>query len=115
MEDANRRRLYERMLREMPVPSTMPAFGVRRWRTGYAEHPIHVDALGNLWVREYNRPGNLSSRWSVFDSEGRLLGPVRLPDGLVPLDIGRNYKLGLVKDEFDVEYVQLYDLIKPGQ
>ncbi len=112
IDDENLRRHYATMLRDMRVPSTMPAFGVRRWRSGYAEHPIHVDRLGNLWVREYNRPGNHSSWWSVFDADGRFLGPLRFPDRFVPLDIGRDYVLGLFKDEFDVEYVQLYDLIK---
>ena len=113
IEDENWRRFYSTMLRDMPIPSTMPAFGVRRWRSGYAETPIHVDRLGNLWVREYNRPGSIRSQWSVFDADGRFLGPLRFPDRFVPLDIGRDYVLGLSKDEFDVEYIQLYDLIKP--
>ncbi len=91
----------------------MPAFGVRWWRSGYVENPIHVDVVGNLWVRDYNRPGDHSSRWSVFDSEGRFLGPIALPDGLMPLDIGDDYVLGLWRDTDDVDHVRMYDLVKP--
>ena len=39
----------------------------------------------------------------------------RLLDRFEPLDIGRDHVLGLFKDEYDVEYVQFYDLIKPEQ
>ncbi|MCH8951826.1 MAG: hypothetical protein IID49_06865 [Proteobacteria bacterium] len=99
--DANRRRLYLRVFREMPVPATMPAYGARYWG-GYPMNPIVPDALGNLWVREYTRLSDPSSRWTVFDHEGYWFGTVRLPDGLAPFDIGNDYVLGVWRDADDV-------------
>lgn len=110
--DANRRRLYQRVFREMPVPATMPAYGARYWG-GYAMNPIVPDALGNLWVREYTRLSDPSSRWAVFDHEGYWFGTVRLPDGLAPFDIGNDYVLGVWRDVDDVEHVRMYELVKP--
>ena len=110
--DANRRRLYQRVFREMPVPATMPAYGARYWG-GYAMNPIVPDALGNLWVREYTRLSDPSSRWTVFDHEGYWFGTVRLPDGFAPFDIGKDYVLGVWRDADDVEHVRLYGLVKP--
>ena len=93
------RQFMERMLAEMPLPQTMPAYsGVR------------VDAAGYLWVEEYRRPGDDLPRWNVFDPEGRLLGTVETPVGLAIREIGHDYLLGLWRDEFDVEHVRVHRL-----
>ncbi|MCH7891494.1 MAG: hypothetical protein IH921_08325 [Gemmatimonadetes bacterium] len=75
--------------------------------------PIVVDALSYLWVREYTRPSDPSSRWSVFDSDGYWLATIQLPDGFAPLDIGPDYVLGVWRDADDVEHVRMYELVKP--
>jgi len=85
-----------------PPPETMPA---------YAPY-IHIDRELNLWVREYTRVGAREWAYSVFNEGGVFLGMVPFPMGLTVLDIGRDYVLGLVRDELDVEYVQLYQLHK---
>lgn len=104
LANEERRPMMERYFSELPAPpETMPAFG---WQ-------ILVDRADNLWVIEYERPGELQRRrWSVFDPDGRWLGLVRLPDGFDLMDAGDDWVLGRVRDELDVEYVQLHELIK---
>jgi hypothetical protein len=102
--DDDQRRRTEQLYRDMPVPETFPAYG-----------GIALSVEGYLWVREYDLPGAAANNWSVFDAEGRLGGTLRLPPRLQPLDIGPDYLLGLWQDADDVEYVQLYALIKPGR
>ncbi len=68
---------------------------------------------GNVWVAEYRPPGHEQPRWLVFDGEYRMLGTVEIPPGFVVHEIGSDYVLGRARDEFDVEHIRLYDLIKP--
>lgn len=110
LQDETFRKDYLALLADMDVPATMPAFGVGAWRPRLSSHPLVVDRLGHLWVREYNRPGDQSSRWSVFSSDGSLLGGFELPDGLLPFEIGESYVLGKWTDSLDVEDVRLYTL-----
>jgi hypothetical protein len=81
------------------------------------EFPAHFDLLqddaGNLWVQDY-QPFNarVERVWSVFDPDGRFLGDVDVPAGVTVTHIGDDFLLGIWRDEFDVEYVRLYDLEK---
>jgi hypothetical protein len=95
----NWRRRLERMFSEIPVPSTLPAF-----------QTFEVDALGYLWVAEYERPGADVQRWNVFDAEGLLLGTVVTPAGLQVHQIGADFLLASWRDDLGVEHVRLYDL-----
>ena len=73
---------------------------------------VMADGAGHLWVREYDLPQeeNPVPLWTVFDLEGRVLGFVETPQGLDILQIGEDFILGRVKDEFEVEYVQVWAL-----
>ncbi|UCC24858.1 MAG: hypothetical protein JSU98_14165 [Gemmatimonadales bacterium] len=71
---------------------------------------LRVDALGYLWVRDPSLPGETSSSFSVFDSEGLYVGRMSLPEHVHPLEIGTDYIVGRVTDEFDVETVRIYPL-----
>lgn len=51
--------------------------------------------------------------WDVFDPEGRWLGGIAMPVGLEVTEIGEDYILGIWKDDLDVAYVRMYELIKP--
>ncbi len=102
---ADRRRFDD----AMTFAETMPAFG----RAGSSQRGVAVDAQANLWVLEYNRPGDERNRWTVFDADGILLGTLSVPDGLEILDIGDDYVLGKWQDDLDVEHVRLYELVKP--
>ncbi len=94
----------ERRWAATQLPAVLPPHGMRLLR----------DADDNLWIEEYQAPGDTPA-WSVFDAEGRWLGIVEFSSGFRPLDIGRDYVLGVWRDDLDVEHVQLYYLMKPGQ
>jgi hypothetical protein len=72
-----------------------------------------VDAVGNLWVAEYAPAGADHSRWTVFDTSAALLGTVVFPPGLTVYEIGSDYVLGRQRNEWDVERVVVYSLMKP--
>ena len=77
---------------------------------------VMADGAGHLWVREYDLPQEERSAplWTVFDPEGRVLGFVETPAGLDILQIGEDFILGRAKDEFEVEYVQVWPLERLG-
>lgn len=97
----DRRSAVANALDEMPTPQTFPAY-----------HLVRADDQGNVWVQAYPIPPQTQARWAVFDSTGVLLGDVDLPVGLDPKHIGTDFILGVWHDVFDVEHVQLYDLVK---
>ncbi len=89
-------------LDRVELPESLPAFS-----------RLLVDDDGNLWVELFPWPGRLvRPRWEVFNPEGRLLGGVDLPAGLRATHVGRDFVLGVWKDEADVEYVRLHALRK---
>jgi hypothetical protein len=85
----------------IPPPEMMPPYD-----------DLVVDTEGNLWVERYQRPGESQHVWTVFDPEGQMLGAVDVPGGVSVLEIGNDYVLGQWQDEFDIEQVHLYRLIK---
>ena len=103
-QDERRRDLRE-MFEDVPIAETFPAFDL-----------IMADALGNLWVQEYDLPGEdrTTPLWTVFDPEGRVLGFVETPAGLRIFEIGADYILGRATDDLGVEYVQVWSLSRSG-
>jgi hypothetical protein len=97
--------MARRELARVPFADHFPAFS-----------SVLGDAVGHLWVEEYeypleDRPGTL---WTVFDPEGHALGFVETPEGLEVYEIGEDYILGRVRDELDVESIQLRPLDRSG-
>jgi len=92
----------ERLVAEGPVPSMMPAYS-----------DLQVDGEDNLWLLGYEPGVRGSNEWHVFDRMGRLLGKVVTPMGLDVTDIGSDYVLGIYRDEYDVQAVRKYRIIKP--
>ncbi len=90
--------LWRSLYEEVTLPETKPAYG-----------RLLADTDGNLWVAEYDNEG----RWTVFDTEGRLLGAVEIPGRVRVVEIGSDYLLGVWQDEMDVETVRLYRLVRP--
>jgi len=84
-----------------PVAEYFPAFA-----------SVRSDAVGHLWVKEYELPGarRPAQLWTVFDPDGRVLGLVETPLGLEVYEIGEDYILGRVESELGVESVQLWRL-----
>ncbi|MFC1660307.1 hypothetical protein ACFL3S_02425 [Gemmatimonadota bacterium] len=100
-EDAERRVREVYREREETLPPTFPAHGL-----------LETDALDHLWVEEYRLPGQETLVWSVFDPQGIRLARVSLPRPMVIMEIGQDYLMGLVRDDLDVEYVQLFRLYR---
>lgn len=91
--------VFRRLLDMVELPETKPAYG-----------RLVVDTDGNLWVAEYRRRYQEMDRWNVLSVDGRWLGVVETPPGLLIYDIGGDYVLGVRRDELEVEYVQLHEL-----
>ncbi len=93
-------------LREkQPVADQFPAFS-----------HLMVDALGNLWVRDEERPGDDSDQlWTVFTGEGELRAVVHLPRKTRVLEIGVDYLILLATDELNVQHIHLYALTRTGR
>ncbi len=100
--DADARRRLLQWFDAMPVAPYMPAYAT-----------VRGDALGNLWVADYDPLVGRAPRWSVFNSEGVWLGVVTTAEGFRPLEIGTDYVLGVWRDADDVEHVRMYELVKP--
>jgi len=86
---------------------------------------IRTDLTGILWVEDFRRehalprqefgpPYGEATRWSVFDPEGVWLGEVVTPPRFHVHEIGEDYVLGVYRDDLDVEFVRMHELIKPG-
>lgn len=88
---------------DVPLVESFPAYS-----------RLRGDALGNLWVGEFKLPDAQyeGTLWTVFDREGRVLGFVATPGGLSILEIGEDYILGSTTDAMDVEYVELWELVR---
>ena len=103
--------------RSVPVAENFPAFATGRDPSG-GQRPgeIMTDAVDHLWIREYDHPREerAAPLWTVFDPEGRVLGFMETPAGLVIFEIGGDYILGISWDELYVEYVQVWPLERSG-
>ncbi len=91
------------VLDQVTVPAVRPPFS-----------SIIVDAVGNLWVEQGpSSKGHAGSiDYFVFDRRGVFLGPVALPPIQV-LDIGDDYVAGVYHDDLEVEYLQVFEIVKP--
>jgi hypothetical protein len=89
---------------------------------------VVADRTGHWWVRRFRwaRPDSQEPsgaedqsssesepyRYDVFEPEGRFLGTVEIPEMRVMV-IGRHFVAGVETDELGVEYVAVYELVKP--
>jgi len=100
--DENEARSRRQDLEQMPRVENKPAHGA-----------IYADGAGYLFVEDFREPGNEVPVVNVFDPEGKLVGRFDLPVGIQVLGIGADYLLSLYRDEMEIEYLRLYDLIRP--
>lgn len=91
-----------RLQERMPWPDAFPTMTA-----------MHGDAGGNLWLRAFTWPGDPEVSWTVFDGEGRELGDVTLPTAFTIHDIMEDRVAGVLRDELEVEHVQIWSLVKP--
>ena len=92
---------YSALFREWQYPKEYPAFD-----------RMLVNALGFLWLRAYVKPGDPDALWNVFDGAGTWIARVATPTRLRVTEIGEDYVLGIARDEYDTEVVQLFDLTR---
>jgi len=90
-------------LRSMPLPEQHPPFGF-----------AFTDEADNLWIADFDDMVAPAEPWTVIAPDGTLLARVALPDGFLPYDAGEDWILGRLRDELDVEHVQLYRIVKGG-
>lgn len=102
-ESPDQRRNVLQMADLRPAPATRPAFA-----------RFVPDRTGFLWVEPWRPDGGGPVPWLVIDPDGPVLGAVDLPSGLRPTDIGEDWVLGVVRDEFDVERLRLHRLRRGG-
>jgi hypothetical protein len=102
IDDLSAREWMEKLLSEMEYPDYWPP---------YSE--LLVDTSGNTWVAYYPEVARQpSSRWMVFSSSGQLLGDLLLPERMTVFDITDKFIVGVWTDDFDVEYIRVYELTK---
>jgi len=86
---------------DMTLPGTRPA---------YSE--LMVDAVGNLWVWEFDPMRDATQRWLVFGREGVWLGRVTFPPRHTVTEILDDKVVAVATDDLGVETVVVYELIK---
>lgn len=82
-------------------------------RAAYSD--LKFDPSGAIWLKtgRHLPPIATSREWTVFAADtGALLGTVNLPDRFEAFEFGRDYVLGVWKDEMDVEFVRIYAIEK---
>jgi hypothetical protein len=95
-EESSIQRLYA----EADFPSHFPA-----------HFDIRVDDRSNIWVQDYQPwTERVPRTWYVFAPTGEYLGAIVLPAGFVVHHIARGKVVGRWTDEFDVEYVRVYEI-----
>lgn len=85
---------------EMPLPEIMPVFS-----------RLLVDDVGWLWAELYRFDVRAPMTWLVFGPNGEGFGSVDMPPDLDVRQIGRDFVLGVWRDELEVEYVRRHALI----
>ncbi len=99
--------VVDQMINGMEFADNYPAFAMLR-----------AGPHGTLWVQRIRTADDVaadggqfqaqdvgSAIWDVLDAEGRLLGPIRMPDRFQPLRIRDEFVYGVQRDELDVQYV----------
>lgn len=111
MSDGNRRRQFELVYRDMPVPETMPAYGTAE-ASSLALPAILLDDELQLWVREYHPDPGSPQEWTVFDARGVVAATVKPPPGVALVDVCSDAVVGRYQDHVGVESVRVYALRK---
>lgn len=86
---------------DLEYPDFLPAYS-----------SLLVDPENNLWVEEFPDPFQTHAVWRVYDVDGNLHTTLVMPEGFELFEVGRDYALGVRKDQFDVESVLVYHLVK---
>lgn len=88
---------------DVPLPDSLPAFT-----------SLLVDPDGCIFAQTYRIDGRDPADWVVFDATGRAQGTLTTPGNLEVHQIGRDFILGLSREEFGVESVVRHGLSRTG-
>jgi hypothetical protein len=90
------------LLAQVAVPTVRPPYS---W--------MALDRVGNLWVRQDEPRAGAPEPVDhlVFDLNGVLLGVVALPP-IEVLEIGDDHVIGIYRDDLEVQYLQVHELVK---
>ena len=99
----DQRPFFERLLAAIPMPDVLPAHS-----------NLVVDALGDLWVRDFAWEDQETVEWTVFDAVGSLLATAAMPARFEVQEIGPDWVLGVWRDELGIESVRLHGLRTGG-
>ncbi|MEX2282395.1 MAG: 6-bladed beta-propeller [Gemmatimonadota bacterium] len=83
--------LYERRLRELPYPDSMPA-----------ADQLLIDHEGLTWLRIMPAPTDIFAEWLVLNDGGQIMARLQLPSRLRAFEIGIDYVAGVERDSLDV-------------
>jgi hypothetical protein len=103
---------YTQKMSEREALQVLAQVAVPTARPHYSR--IALDRVGNLWVEQGPTSGAESESVDhlVFDPTGALLGVVALPP-IEVLEIGDDYVMGIHRDELNIEYLQVHEIVKP--
>jgi hypothetical protein len=65
---------------------------------------------GEMWVGLYNEDPAAPASYLVVDANGKAIGQISMPVGVTPFAIGRDYVLGVRRDEDGLEHIVQYTL-----
>jgi hypothetical protein len=88
---------YEEYFRSLKWPSSYPAYA-----------RLLVDWTDNLWIEDYPVPGQDIRTWSIYAPSGTQVATIELPKNFQLLEAGKDYVLGIWRDEDGVQYVREY-------
>ena len=87
------------MYEGLPMPESLPAYTDLRFAD-----------TGELWARRYSQRGATMLRWDVFGADGSYLGRVEIPASFRIEEVSLGQLVGVSRDEFDVQRVEVRDL-----
>lgn len=67
---------------------------------------------GDIWIREYVKPSAAESRWLHFDSSGQIRCILAFGDDFRPRSFHDSLVLGVIKGEYDVEFVEVRSIVR---
>jgi len=98
--DEERAERMRETVRGAQYPAVLPTTG----------DAVKIDPYDYRWVARYRPTGSYPVVWEVFDSSGVWQGTVETPQGLEVHTIGIDQIIGVMRDEYDVSYVQVHEL-----
>jgi hypothetical protein len=102
-----------RAIREQrPAQTIMDPKGVPARNTHPAFNRLIEDPHGYLWVRHVVGTPDSLQTWSIFNPAGMWLGEVHMPLELNVRAISSDRIAGVVRDQLEVEYVHVFQLIR---